>query len=160
MGDSIAWLSTGSVQTAVIHTPCLAETFTAIKRNGALCNGKMIGIRKVIDLKDALVVTGLPFKRDSVEQIGARSKKALRKCRDIRRIGAASIDLCWIACGDRMHTTRPSFPGTSPQVFQSQRKLEPARNSSPHVSQGFPPISMELSELSQLPESSTNCAIY
>ncbi|WP_163575863.1 inositol monophosphatase family protein [Halomonas faecis] len=96
---SIAWASRGEVCLGVVHAPFLGETFTALKGQGALCNGKPIRTSHVIDLDRCLVGTGFPYRRDGRPPLMRRLQAVLTHCRDVRRNGSAALDLCDVACG-------------------------------------------------------------
>jgi myo-inositol-1(or 4)-monophosphatase len=99
VGISIAYLERGQIQAGVVHAPFLHETFSAAKGHGAFCNSQPITVGTTEDLTDALIATGFPYLRDNLNPIIDRVTKVLRSCRDIRRCGAASLDVCWAACG-------------------------------------------------------------
>lgn len=99
VGISIAFMVDAEVKVAVVHAPFLNETYSSIKGKGAKLNGKPIQVNSNTSLKGALVATGFPYRRDDVETLVARVNKVLKNCRDLRRVGAASIDLCWVGCG-------------------------------------------------------------
>ena len=99
VGISIAFADRSEVQTAVVGAPFQNETFTAAKGGGAFMNDSKIKISAVEKIELALVCTGFPYQRDNIEEIVNRLGRILRKCRDIRRLGAASLDICWLASG-------------------------------------------------------------
>lgn len=97
---SIAYAIGGKVQCAVVHCPFLKETFSAIRGRGAFLNSERIETGKCRELKNALVGTGFPAERSGGEQeLALRVLQVLLHCRCLRRIGAGSIDICWVACG-------------------------------------------------------------
>ncbi len=98
-GVSIAIAEKGEVIVGVVYAPFDNELFHAIKGGGAFCNGKAISVRKTAGLHDALVATGFPYERTNVDELLRRVGAVLRNCQDVRRIGAASLDICWVACG-------------------------------------------------------------
>ncbi len=98
---SIAYAEGGIVKAGVVHAPFLHETYTASKGGGAHLNGDSIRPALNTPLERALIACGHPSPEElprCVAQIGA----VFRNCFDIRRLGAASIDICWVACG-RLH---------------------------------------------------------
>jgi myo-inositol-1(or 4)-monophosphatase len=99
VGVSIAYASKGIVQVGVVFSPFHDELFYAIKGSGAFCNDKKIFPRFVSDISHALVATGFPPSRPDPHLLASRVEKVITHCRDLRRIGAASLDLCWVACG-------------------------------------------------------------
>jgi len=99
VGVSIAFAVDGTVLAGVVAAPFLGEVFTAIKGRGAYCNGRPIRVREVAAIDDALIATGFPYKRENLKNICSRVERVLGQCRDLRRIGAASLDISWVACG-------------------------------------------------------------
>jgi myo-inositol-1(or 4)-monophosphatase len=99
VGVSIGFMYQRQIRAGVVHAPFMGETFTAIRGGGAKLNGKPIKVSGTTELKKALVATGFPYRRDSLDQIIGRVRAVLENCRDVRRIGAGSLDICWVACG-------------------------------------------------------------
>ncbi len=101
-GVSIACLHQGRVEHAVIVDPVRREEFTASRGRGAQLNGRRIRVSKLTSLDGALLGTGIPFKghRDEVLPAYAQSLATLAaQCAGIRRAGAASLDLAYVAAG-------------------------------------------------------------
>lgn len=96
---SIAWCNDGRTQLGVVHAPFLGETFTALRDQGAWCNGQRIEASRANALERSLVATGFPYRRDSRPALVHRLQAVLAHCQDIRRNGAAALDLCDVACG-------------------------------------------------------------
>jgi len=83
----------------VVYAPALRETYTAVRGGGAHLNGHRIACSNVADLTQALVGTGFNYSpKNRVEQ-ALRFPRIIDKIRDVRRLGAASLDLCFVACG-------------------------------------------------------------
>jgi myo-inositol-1(or 4)-monophosphatase len=83
----------------VVYIPALDEIFSATRGGGAFLNGEKIHCNEVTDVSKALVCTGFSY---SPEQRSIQSKRVstfIHKVRDIRRLGAASVDICFVACG-------------------------------------------------------------
>ena len=99
VGVSIAFALDGVVQVGVVAAPFLSETFTAVRGQGAFCNGKRIAVSTETSIENSLIGTGFPYKREDLDLLLFRFARVLRACRDIRRFGAASVDLCLVACG-------------------------------------------------------------
>jgi myo-inositol-1(or 4)-monophosphatase len=99
VGVSIAYAVDGVVQAGAVLAPFQGEIFTATRGGGAFCNDKPIRCSDTALVSDALVATGFPYERSNVDNICKRLGRLLRTCRDIRRLGAASLDICWVACG-------------------------------------------------------------
>lgn len=96
---SIAYYEHGQAQLAVVHNPFLQETFSAQTGTGAWLNGQTIRCANTSELKRALVATGFPYQKDDLPQLVRRVQTVLAQCADIRRLGSAALDICWVACG-------------------------------------------------------------
>lgn len=83
----------------VVHIPPLGETFTAIRGHGARLNGAPISCSSTSEISQALVCTGFSYAATQRSIQSARVARMIHEIRDIRRFGAASIDLCFVACG-------------------------------------------------------------
>lgn len=99
VGVSIAYVVDGIAQAGAVLAPFQNELFTATKGGGAFCNDKPIKVTETTTLTEALIATGFPYERSNVDNICDRLLRLLRTCRDIRRLGAASLDISWVACG-------------------------------------------------------------
>jgi myo-inositol-1(or 4)-monophosphatase len=89
----------GEVVAGVVRHPSMGETFTAAREQGALCNGRPIAVSGKDDLATALVGTGFAYGAEGRARQARWLAQVLPRVRDIRRAGAASLDLCWVACG-------------------------------------------------------------
>lgn len=96
---SIAVEVGGQVSVGVVHHPALAETFTAVRGQGARCNGRPLQVKGAPDLDNALVATGFSYDPDARRRQAGLLRRILPAVRDIRRSGAASLDLCRVAVG-------------------------------------------------------------
>lgn len=99
VGVSIAFVVDGVAQAGAVLAPFQGELFTATRGGGSFLNQEPIRATETHSLSDALIATGFPYDRVNLDAICARLKNLLRTCRDIRRIGAASVDISWVACG-------------------------------------------------------------
>ena len=81
----------------VIHAPCQGETFTAARGEGAFLAGERLEVSPKTDLSDALVATGFSYVPEERAVQADVLREVLPKVRDIRRPGAASLDLAWTA---------------------------------------------------------------
>jgi myo-inositol-1(or 4)-monophosphatase len=89
----------GQIVAGVVHNPATGDEWTATSGGGAWRAGRRLGASGVTDLGQALVATGFgydPARRAHQSRVLAG---LLPKIRDIRRFGAASIDLCLAAEG-------------------------------------------------------------
>ncbi len=80
------------------------ETFTAIAGAGATVTGRdghrrPLGASAQVDPALALVATGFAYRTERRVRQGALIAELLPQVRDIRRVGAAALDLCMVAAG-------------------------------------------------------------
>ncbi|MCE2527455.1 MAG: inositol monophosphatase [Actinomycetia bacterium] len=76
------------------------DEYTAVAGRGAWLNGSPIKVSTTADLGEALIVTGFPYSREERGEIcDTRFRQVLGAAQGIRRLGAASLDLCMVACG-------------------------------------------------------------
>jgi len=96
---SIAYAEEGLMQVGVVCCPFLDETFTARRGAGAWLNGQPIRVSECGELARALIGTGFPYDAEARVALVERLRLVLGHCRDIRRVGSAAADLCWVAMG-------------------------------------------------------------
>jgi len=96
---SIAYAERGQVQVGVVHAPFPGETFRATKGEGATLNGQAIQHSGATSPRQSLFATGFPYTKDHLEPLIKRLDAMIHQCRDLRRIGSAALDICWVACG-------------------------------------------------------------
>lgn len=96
---SIAVAVNGQVVVGVVHAPFQNETFYAVKNSGACLNGSKIHIKDGVPFENAVIGTGFSYSKLERELQIKFSNAILRNCGDIRRLGSAALDLCWVACG-------------------------------------------------------------
>lgn len=87
------------VVTGVVIDPMHGDTFTALRGGGANRNGIAIRCSEVSDLTQALVATGFSYDPSRRRRQAEVLTEVLPRVRDIRRMGAAAVDLCSVACG-------------------------------------------------------------
>ncbi|WP_445400116.1 inositol-1-monophosphatase [Zobellella sp. An-6] len=97
---SIALRVKGRTEQAVVYDPIRDELFTASRGAGAQLNGYRIRTGKAKDLTNTVLATGFPFKqKHQADAYLAMFKAMFVQCADIRRAGAASLDLAYVAAG-------------------------------------------------------------
>jgi myo-inositol-1(or 4)-monophosphatase len=96
---SIAAEVDGTVTAAVVHDPSHRETFTALSGRGAWRNGARLEIVGPPSAATALVGTGFSYQPERRARQAQVLARLLPDVRDVRRAGAASLDLCWVAAG-------------------------------------------------------------
>ncbi|MBI4260010.1 MAG: inositol monophosphatase [Actinobacteria bacterium] len=101
---SVALVERGRPTVGVVHGPLLAETYAASTGKGAWRRsetGETERIRVSARApQEAVVGTGFPFRRkEALPRYLAVMEAALRRFEDLRRPGAAALDLAWVAAG-------------------------------------------------------------
>lgn len=97
---SIALLENGQTKLGVIYCPMQDELFCAARGYGAWLNNKSISVTDTAFLLQSLVATGFPYDiHKHLPVIIRQVNSVLPKVRDIRRCGAAAVDLAYVACG-------------------------------------------------------------
>ena len=96
---SAAYMSRGELRAAAICNPYVNELFTAVKGGGAFLNGRPIHVSDA-PLAETLVCCGTaPYNPELADRGFLLMKKAFLAGLDIRREGAAALDLCTVAAG-------------------------------------------------------------
>jgi myo-inositol-1(or 4)-monophosphatase len=98
-GVSIACEDADGARLGVVHDPNRDETFVAERGRGATCNGLPVRVTGADELDTALIATGFAYARQVRAAQGRWVADLLRRARDIRRVGAAALDLSWTAAG-------------------------------------------------------------
>jgi myo-inositol-1(or 4)-monophosphatase len=84
----------------IVHDPIRQETFRGRKGQGATLNGRAIAVSPTADLAQALLGTGFPYdRRDYAGFYLGLFEAFLMRSHGVRRVGAAALDLCHVACG-------------------------------------------------------------
>ena len=100
---SIAVEVAGVVEVGVVDVPAYGETYVGVRGAGArvVVDGEVRALRPndPEDLGQALVATGFGYARARREAQARSLAVVLPRVRDIRRAGAAAVDLCWAAAG-------------------------------------------------------------
>lgn len=97
---SVAMFSRGEPMLGVVYNPYLDELFHAEKSKGAYLNGQPIHVSDR-PLGTALVAFGTApyYKEQFAKKTFDLCYKMLFSCADLRRGGAAALDLAYVACG-------------------------------------------------------------
>ena len=83
----------------VVFDPNRDELFAAERGGGATVNGVQIRVREGAPLHRALVATGFGYDAERRALQADVVRGVLPRVRDIRRAGAAALDLAWLAAG-------------------------------------------------------------
>jgi myo-inositol-1(or 4)-monophosphatase len=96
---SIAAEDAAGAVAGVVADAVRGEVFTATRGGGAFRDGEPIACSTAADLGTALVGTGFGYDAGRRARQGEVLAGVLPRVRDIRRSGAAALDLCSVACG-------------------------------------------------------------
>ena len=97
---SIALEREGQLVSGVIYNPITDEMFTAEKGHGAYYNNRRLRVAARKELGSAVIATGLPFMgKEGHARAGAEMAAVMNVTAGIRRFGAASLDLAYVAAG-------------------------------------------------------------
>ncbi len=98
VGVSVALLENGLPSAGVVIAPFLQLEFTATRGGGAFRNGERLPRHRAVDPAGAVVATGFPFRNKALlARYFPVMRKALERFEDLRRAGAAALDLAWTA---------------------------------------------------------------
>ena len=99
-GISIALEREGEIVAAVVYNPAMDELYTAEKGRGAFMNDRRLRVANRRELTDCVFVTGIPhLGRPGHSEHLEEQRRVMLNSAGIRRFGAASIDLCFVAAG-------------------------------------------------------------
>jgi myo-inositol-1(or 4)-monophosphatase len=96
---TLAYERDGRLEAGVTYAPVLGEMYWGVRGGGAFRNGRPIRVSSCRRLDDALLCTGFSYQMKWRAVNLAYFARFLMRARAIRRVGAASLDLCWTAAG-------------------------------------------------------------
>lgn len=90
----------GVTQVGVVFVPYLDELYSAVRGQGANCNGRSLHVSRKKDLNECILATGFPYDKgthpiNNLDNVNA----LLPNLRGLRRMGSAAYDLCSVAAG-------------------------------------------------------------
>ncbi|MGZ5929852.1 MAG: inositol monophosphatase family protein [Rhizomicrobium sp.] len=90
----------GQLVSALVYNPVTDDLFTAEKGHGAFLNNKRLRVAARKDLGSSVIATGLPFMgKEGHARAAAEMAAVMNVTAGIRRMGAASLDLAYVAAG-------------------------------------------------------------
>lgn len=99
VGVSVGLVAHGEPVVGVVHAPLMARTYAARKGGGAFRDERRMHVSRRTP-EQAIVATGFPFRRkELLPRYEPALDAALHRFEDLRRVGGASLDLCWTAEG-------------------------------------------------------------
>lgn len=96
---SIALEIDGVIEVAVVLNSVNNELFTAVRGQGAYCNGEIISVTTETDMRKSMLATGFSYDAAKLKENMVLFAKVHNEVRAVRRAGAAALDMCYIACG-------------------------------------------------------------
>jgi myo-inositol-1(or 4)-monophosphatase len=96
---SIAAAVDGELVAGVVADPTHGRTYWATRGGGARCDGRVLRLGPPPPPERALVATGFGYDAERRAAQGQVVARLLPRIRDIRRMGAAAVDLCSVAAG-------------------------------------------------------------
>lgn len=96
---SIAAQVDGVTVVGVVADPTHGRTYRAVAGRGAHCGGQRLRLGRPPKLAHALVATGFAYDPGRRARQAAVVASIITEIRDIRRMGAAALDLCSVAAG-------------------------------------------------------------
>jgi myo-inositol-1(or 4)-monophosphatase len=98
---SIAVARNNRIEHGVIYDPNREELFTATRGKGAQLNNRRIRVSERKRLEECLLGTGFAYRHTSKDDPipGKIFQSMIPICGDVRRAGAATLDLAYVACG-------------------------------------------------------------
>jgi myo-inositol-1(or 4)-monophosphatase len=97
---SIALEREGTIVAGLVYNPINDDLFTAERGKGAFLNDQRLRVAARRRLADSVIACGLPHLGRGDLALGVRELSAVQeKVAGLRRFGAASLDLAWVAAG-------------------------------------------------------------
>jgi myo-inositol-1(or 4)-monophosphatase len=97
---SVALEEEGELVLGVVHDPMRDETFVARRGEGATLDGQPLAVADTARLSAALFGTGIPFgDLPHIDDHARDLARLMPACAGVRRMGAAALDLAWVAAG-------------------------------------------------------------
>jgi myo-inositol-1(or 4)-monophosphatase len=96
---SIALERPDGLSAGVVFNPVDEECFAAARGEGARLNGRPIRVSECDSLDRAMVATGFSYVAEQRARQAEILLRLLPAVRDVRRAGAAALDLAYVACG-------------------------------------------------------------
>ncbi len=93
--DPLTWTALA----ACVVNPASGEEFTAVRGGGAHLGAADLRVSAPSSLSQSLLATGFSYDPSRRREQGESVARLLGVVRDIRRAGAASLDLCYVAAG-------------------------------------------------------------
>ena len=98
---SIGYLEGGQPKLGIVHNPVTGDWFVAQSGRGATLNGKRLSTTSADRLDECLVGVGFYYDRGAMMRATLEAVESFfgNSIHGIRRMGTASLDLCYVAAG-------------------------------------------------------------
>lgn len=98
---SIAYYRNGVAEVGVVVDPLLDDWYRAVRGQGAYLNGLPVHVNDHDQLNQTMLACGFPYDRGSLMEATLKAMGDLIRAEihGIRRMGCASLDLCWVGLG-------------------------------------------------------------
>jgi myo-inositol-1(or 4)-monophosphatase len=96
---SVAAADAAGMVVGVVYAPVIGELFAATRGGGATLGGRPIHCSDRSELALALVGTGFAYAAARRQEQAAILADVIGAVRDVRRLGSAALDLCYVAAG-------------------------------------------------------------
>lgn len=98
-GVSVAVQRDGVSLAGAVVEPASGRVWSAARGRGAECDGSPLRVSTCDRLDLAMLATGFGYQADRRQRQATTIAKVITSVRDVRRAGAASLDLCAVAAG-------------------------------------------------------------
>lgn len=98
---SIAYYRQGRAEVGVVVDPLSDDWYRAVRGQGAFLNGQPVRVGDQERLDQTMLACGFPYDRDALMEstLSAMGDLIRAEIHGIRRMGCASLDLCWVGLG-------------------------------------------------------------
>ena len=97
---SIGLVDDGEPVLGVVHLPALGQTFWGAPGSGVFEGDRPVAVSATPVLSEAILATGFSYRRNEVaDDNTANLQRMVLEVRGIRRMGAAAVDLAYVASG-------------------------------------------------------------
>lgn len=100
---SLSHVIDNKVVFGVVYNPISHEMFYAIQGQGAYLqkdkNITPLKVSNINSVKNSIIGFGCPYDKSKIDYLFDILKKLINICDDLKRVGPASLDICYVACG-------------------------------------------------------------
>lgn len=97
---SLGLYEKGEITLGIVYDPFREDVYYAQRGQGSFLNGTPIHVSEAETLSETIITVGTsPYDRELAEENFRRMQRVFDKAQDIRRTGAAALDLAYVACG-------------------------------------------------------------